>query len=120
MVITVIIALAALAVDTGFLYATRRNMQTVADAAAVAGSNALQAGQTFAQAQNAAQDVATLNGYSNGINDVTVTVAHPPTNPNPNTGIYVEVDVTRPVPTYFMRVLGFDTGTWSPPRLAEA
>ena len=38
-----IIGMAALAVDVGSLYATRRNMQTAADAAAVAGANALEA-----------------------------------------------------------------------------
>jgi uncharacterized membrane protein len=37
-----ILGFAALAVDVGYLYATKRNMQTAADAAAIAGSNALE------------------------------------------------------------------------------
>src|SRR5579862_457776 len=97
-----LLAFSALAVDVGFLYATRRNMQTVADAAAIAGVNALLAGRTCDSGScPAGQDVATANGYANGPNDVTVTIGPPATPPNPTTGTYVEVDVSRPVPTYF-------------------
>ena len=109
----VIIGMAALAVDVGSLYATRRNMQTAADAAAIAGANALEttcgtnAGCTCeseAACASAAQDVATLNGYAGG-----VTVKTPATKPNPANGVYVQVDVTQAVPTYFMGALGLST-----------
>jgi Flp pilus assembly protein TadG len=115
---TVIIGFAALAVDLGLLYATRRNMQTAADAAAIAGSNALkqQCGTTSgctcdseAVCNSAAQDVATLNGFANGTNSVSVTVKAPASAPSPTNGVYVEANVTQPVPTYFLRALGYST-----------
>jgi len=105
----VVLGFAALAVDVGFLYATRRNMQTAADAAAIAGSNSLNSGESFATAKSAAKDVASLNGYADGTNNVTVTVKSPANPPNPGDGTYVEVDVAKPVPTYFMRALGYNT-----------
>ena len=117
-----IIGMAALAVDVGSLYATRRNMQTAADAAAIAGANALEnkcgtsSGCTCESepscAAAAAQDVATFNGYTSttgGSSPVTVTVKTPATKPNPSDGVYVEADVTQPVPTYFLRALGMTT-----------
>jgi Flp pilus assembly protein TadG len=113
-----LIGFAALVVDVGFLYATRRNMQTAADAAAVAGSNALKQScgtassctcESAAVCNNSAQDVATINGYANGTNAVSVTAKTPTAKPNPSDGIYVEVDVARPVPTYFLRTLGYNT-----------
>jgi Flp pilus assembly protein TadG len=106
----VVLGFAALAVDIGFLYATRRNMQTAADAAAIAGSNALNSGESLDTAKSAAKDVASLNGYADGTNSVSVNVKSPPANPpNPTDGTYVEVDVTKPVQTYFMRALGYNT-----------
>ena len=40
---------------------------------------------------------------------MTVTVKTPATKPSPSDGVYVEADVTQPVPTYFMRALGMTT-----------
>jgi uncharacterized membrane protein len=65
-----LIGIAGLAVDIGLLYSTRRQMQTAADAAGIAGANALQTSQS----QNyelAAADVAGLNGFTNGQSGVT-------------------------------------------------
>ena len=97
------LAFAALVVDVGFMYATRRNMQTVADAAAIAGANALNSGLTCTSSScKAAQDVATLNGYTNGVNNVTVAAVVPPSAvPSPSDGTYVEVDISQPVQTFF-------------------
>src|SRR6202030_2013339 len=36
-------------------------------------------------------------------------VKTPATKPNPSDGVYVEADVTQPVPTYFLRALGLTT-----------
>jgi Putative Flp pilus-assembly TadE/G-like len=114
----VILGFAALAVDVGFLYATRRNMQTAADAAAIAGANALQEScgtnsdctcDSVAVCNSVGQDVAKLNGYADGTNDVTVTIKTPASDPGPANGFYVEADVTRPVPTYFLGALGYRT-----------
>ncbi len=106
-----IIGMAALVVDVGFLYATRRNMQTAADAAAIAGANALQASLTCSSSScPAAQDVAKLNGFTDGgPNSTTVTVGPPTVTPNPSTGTYVQVTVAQTVPTFFMKAVGFPT-----------
>jgi Flp pilus assembly protein TadG len=115
-----IIGMAALAVDFGSLYATRRNMQTAADAAAIAGANALETncGTTadcdcskVTACTNSGADVATLNGYTNGgANSTTVTVGPPTTAPdNVTGGTFVQATVSQAVPTYFMRALGFPT-----------
>jgi len=110
-----VIGMAALAVDVGSLYATRRNMQTAADAAAIAGANALETNcgtnagctcESQSSCTSAAQDLATFNGFANGTNSISVAVKTPGT---PTGGVYVEVDVTQPVPTYFLRALGYST-----------
>ena len=61
----------------GYLYSTRRRMQTAADAAAVAGATALRDGGGAT-----ADDVASFNGFTNSQNNVTVTVSEP-TLPSP-------------------------------------
>ena len=118
-----IIGVAALAVDLGFLYATRRNMQTAADAAAIAGSNALerQCGTTadctcdsVKACSAAGTDVAQLNGISaSAPNSPTITVAtattRPANDPNPGNGTFVQATVSETVPTFFMRALGIPT-----------
>ena len=108
----IMIGFAALVVDVGFLYTTRRNMQTAADAAAIAGANALLNGATCGAGDcPAATDVATLNGYTGGVNGVSVTVGPPATAPNPSDGTYVQVAVSDAVPTFFMSALGLSTVT---------
>jgi Flp pilus assembly protein TadG len=104
----VLIGFVALAVDIGYLYNVRRRMQTAADAAAVAGANALQ-GSNSANYQQAAKDVASLDGFATGSNNVTVTVGPPATPPNPTSGTYVEVDIAQAVPTFFLGVIGYST-----------
>ncbi len=95
----------ALAVDMGYLYSTRRRMQTAADAAAVAGATALRDGESYT---SAADDVASFNGFTNSQNNVTVTVSEPTLpSPYPSDVTYVEVDISQTVPTYFLRVLGY-------------
>ena len=118
-----IIGMAAFAVDFGSLYATRRNMQTAADAAAIAGANALETScdiksgctcESEPSCAGAAKNVATLNGWTTttgGHSPVTITVKTPAkaNTPSPSNGVYVEADVTQPVPTYFLRALGLPT-----------
>ena len=50
-----------------------------------------------------------LNGYTGGVNGVTVTVGPPATPPNPSDGTYVQVAVSEAVPTFFMSAVGFPT-----------
>jgi len=104
---TVLLGFAALAVDVSFLYSTRRRMQTAADAAAIAGATALRDGQSYTKA---ADDVSSFNGFTNSQNNVTVTVSEPTLPaPYPSDVTYVEVDIAQNVPTYFLRVLGYNS-----------
>ena len=46
----ILLGFTALAVDMGYLYSTRRRMQTAAEAAAVAGATALRDGESYSGA----------------------------------------------------------------------
>src|ERR1700691_3636759 len=105
--ILVLMGICGTVVDLGLLYSSRRQMQTAADAAAIAGANALQS-SNGSNYQVAATDVAGLNGFSNGNNGVTVTVAPPANDPGPAGLSYVQVNITQSEPTYFLRVLGYN------------
>jgi Flp pilus assembly protein TadG len=97
----------ALAVDLGQFWTVRRDMQTAADAAATAGAIALRLKQ---DATAAARSVTALNGFTDGNNNVTVTVNNPPAGGTyAGNSNYVEVIVAQPEPTYFMRVLGYSS-----------
>src|SRR5208282_4969055 len=101
----ILLGFTALAVDMGYLYSTRRRMQTAADGAAIAGATALRDGESYT---SAADDVASFNGFTNSQNNVTVTVSEPTLpSPYPSDVTYVEVDISQTVPTYFLRVLGY-------------
>ena len=102
-----VIGSAALAVDVGFLYSARRQMQTAADAAAVAGATALRDGQSVT---GAAKTGSSLDGFTDGQNNVTVTVNNPPASGTyAGNSSYVEVIVKQPTPTYFLSVLGYSS-----------
>jgi len=103
-----IVGLVALAFDIGFLYSTRRRMQTAADAAAVAAANALQSSNA-ANYATAATDVATLNGYTNGQNGVTVTVPATSACPGASAQRCVQVTIAQAVPTSFLGAIGYST-----------
>jgi hypothetical protein len=105
--VTILLGFLGLATDMGVLWATRRRAQTAADAAAVAGVNATMTTQSSNYAA-AATDVASINGFTNGSNSVVVT----PTAPTPAgypAGNYVQVNISVPVRTYFLGVLGYRT-----------
>ncbi len=103
----VLVGFLALSVDVGLLWASKRQMQTAADAAAVAAAVALRSGHSY---QTAATGASKLNGFTYGQNGVTVTVNNPPLSGtyagNQN---YVEVVVKQPQPAYFLGVLGYST-----------
>ncbi len=105
--IVVLMGFAGLAVDVGELWSVRRHMQTAADAGAVAGAIALRLNQS---ASAAADSVTSVNGFTAGSAGVDVTVSNPPTDGayagNPK---YVEVTISQPQPSFFLRVLGYNT-----------
>ncbi|HVA81456.1 MAG TPA: pilus assembly protein TadG-related protein [Candidatus Binataceae bacterium] len=111
LVMVALLTFAGLAVDVGFFMNQRRTAQTAADSAAVAAARELQANDT-AEVVAAADLNASMNGFTNGTNGVTVTVNQGSAITDPNfankPGV-VQVIVQRDVPTYFLRVIGLTT-----------
>jgi uncharacterized membrane protein len=114
--LVVLLGMAALAVDIGDLWTTRRLMQSAADAGAVAGADEIAIGGTSTAITAAAKDAASHNGFADGgtrpgtSNTITVAVHNPPTSgPYAANSAAVEVDVSQTQPTYFMKVLGMQT-----------
>jgi Flp pilus assembly protein TadG len=114
--LVVLLGVAALAVDIGDLWTTRRLMQSAADAGAVAGADEIAIGGNSTAITAAAKDAASHNGFADGgtrpgtTNTITVAVHNPPTSgPYAANSNAVEVDVSQTQPTYFMKVLGMRT-----------
>src|SRR6185437_3853990 len=112
--LVVLIGMAALAVDVGDLWTTRRLMQSAADAGAVAGADEIAIGGNSTSITAAAKDAASHNGFTDGgtragtSNTITVAVHNPPTSgPFAAKSNAVQVDVSQSQPTYFMRVFGW-------------
>jgi Putative Flp pilus-assembly TadE/G-like len=97
-----LIGAVALAVDIGFMWGARRRMQTAADGAAVAGAVASRQSQNVT---TAADDTASLNGFTNGANNVTVTVNSSYSGGGCSANC-VQVIIDQPQSTYFLRALG--------------
>ena len=108
----VLLGMAAFAVDLGWFYVNAAQVQRTADAGALAA--VVHMPQDFPGAVVAANEVTTANGYTDGVDGVTVAVAQIPGEPN-----QVEVTVTDVVPTFFLKVFGIDTQTISRRARAE-
>jgi Flp pilus assembly protein TadG len=96
-----------IATDVGALFKDKRDIQTAADAAAIAGALNYNYGATAWKA--AAQNAATANGFTNGSNGVTVATPDTPTWPSSNyfgKTPYVEVTVSKTEPTIFLALFG--------------
>src|SRR3984957_12718676 len=105
-----IVGMIAVVTDFSFMQHQRNMMQTAADSAAMAASAELSYGDLVA----AGKADAASNGYTDGASSVTVTINNPPsTGPNTSKATYVEAIVSKPEPTYFLRVLGFSSITVS-------
>ncbi len=107
-----LIAFAGLATDVGYLEFVKRGMQTAADGGAIAGAQEILRNQT-AQIQPAALHDTSKNGYTDGVNNVSITVNNPPAS-----GYYagdsgaVEVIIQQPnQPLTFLSVLGMTPAT---------
>jgi hypothetical protein len=114
--LVMLLGMAALAVDVGDLWTTRRLMQSAADAGAVAGADEIAIGGNSTAITAAAKDAASHNGFADGgtragtSNTITVAVHNPPTSgPYAANSNAVEVDVSQTQPTYFMKVLGMQS-----------
>ena len=115
--IAILLGFVAIATDAGVMFHTRRQAQTAADSAVIAAAQQL----NFGDATAAAQQDAARNGFTNGVDEVTVQVDDPPAN-GPAAGKvgYVEVIVTKQQPTFFMRVFGVNSLTVAAKAVATA
>ena len=111
--LAVLVMVVGLAIDIGYAWRARLKMQAAADAAAIAGTDALFNGAGVS-VSSAAQSVATQNGFTSGAgtpinsNPVTVTVNNPPASgPYAGNSDAVEVIISQAQPTYFLAVAGF-------------
>jgi len=106
--LAVLMLAAGLGIDMGYLRYEQRRQQAAADSAAIAGAAEI----SYGDVTTAAQTDAATNGYTNGSNNVTVTVYNPP-NDGPHAGVsgYVEVLVSKIQPTFFATVAGFNNVT---------
>lgn len=108
--IVAVMGMIAVVADFSFMQHQKNMMQTAADSAAMAGAEELNYGDLVA----AGKADAASNGYIDGASSVTVAINNPPsTGPNVGSAEYVEAIVTKPEPTYFLRVLGVSTMTVS-------
>ena len=112
----VMMGAAALAVDIGRLWTTKRLMQSAADAAALAGADAAATGGSSSAVTAAAQAAATQNGFTNGSSSAnspktaTVTVNYPPTSGQyKGNSSVVQVILSQSQQTYFMGAVGLGT-----------
>lgn len=96
----VLIGFVAFAVDVGLLLRAKRVVQTAADSAAIAAA----AESAYGDSNSAALADAAQNGIVNGVNGATVVEYSTPISGSfvgqPN---YLQVIVTQPQPTFFMR-----------------
>jgi Flp pilus assembly protein TadG len=74
---TVLIGMVSLGIEVSYLLLAHRQMQSAADAAALAGADALSVGNTDGITTEA-DAVAAQDGFTNGVNSVVVTVSNPP------------------------------------------
>ena len=100
----VLLGLVAFATDIGLFLIAKRQMQTAADSAAMAGAAEI----NYGDVTSAARADSAQNGYSNGSNGITVAVNDPPSSGSHKGGSnagYVEVIVSQSQPTIFMKML---------------
>ena len=96
--LVMLLAFSALAVDLAWIYLNSSRLQNAADAAALAGVVNLPAFPAVAQSD--AEDAATANGFPVGGTNSVVTT------PLSDNGLSATLRTS--VPTYFLKVLGFD------------
>ena len=107
----VLLGMTGLVIDAGMMAYEKRRAQVAADAAAMGGALEIAGGGNGVLA---AADDATANGFTGGVNGTTVAVSSPPLSGGyTNDNRYVEVSITRQIPTTFMRILNIPTMTVS-------
>jgi hypothetical protein len=106
---TFLFAMGALAVDAGFMYTRERSLQAVTDAAALAGGR----GMTDGTYTTRASDMATKNGYTNGVSGNTVVVSSPAAK-------QIQVTITSTQTPIFGHIFGLGSKTMTATSIAAA
>lgn len=96
----VLMGAAAISFDTGAILLEKRTQQNAADAAALAGSRYLPGNNS--KAHNQALAIASANGYTDGVDGVTVSISFPNDN-------RIRVTINDPQPSLFASVFGIDS-----------
>lgn len=104
--------LAAMGTDLAWFYLNTSRVQRAADASSLAGVIWLPG--SFGTAESTAWGVATQNGYENGVDNAVVVPAAVPGEEN-----QLEVTITDTVPTFFLKVMGFNDMTITRSAIAE-
>lgn len=112
--IVLLMGLAAMGTDLAWFYLNSSRVQRAADAAALGGVIWMPGEQPTAF--STANSIALQNGYDGGPTDPTVTVT-PATVPSEDNQL--QVTISDVVPTFFLKVLGFDTMTITETAIAE-
>jgi hypothetical protein len=110
--ITILLLFSALVVDVAWLWSNTLKMQRAADSAALAGAVYLP--QDVTGAYGEARNAASRNGYTNGSPGVTVTPLQDVTSNR-----RLDVRITAPVETFFLRLIGMNEITISRKAKAE-
>jgi Flp pilus assembly protein TadG len=102
--VLIIIGMVGLAMDGGATFAQRRDQQTAADLAALAGANDYLLSQNSVQAIDRARTVSAANNFTHASGSTTVGVTISTTN-----GVAVEVDIAANHTNSFLGALGLRT-----------
>jgi len=95
----------ALGIDVGYLFHEKRMAQAAADAAAVAAAEEANAGN-ISNEQSVANAMAKMNGFDPAAseNPATVGLKTPTTGNYSGSASFIEADVSKPIPTFFLSV----------------
>jgi hypothetical protein len=101
LMIPILLAAFGLSFEGAHWYQSQRAMQNAADSAAIAAS--MNGGSTYAAEARA---VTAQYGFTNGVNNVTVTVSNSATCPAGGSNCY-SVSISKPIPLYLMPLVGY-------------
>jgi len=101
----VLIAAAGLALDGGNVYLNQRRVQNAADAAMLATVTELCLGTSPPAAKQIGRELATSNGYTDGIDNAQVYVDTPNEGPKAGEPDYIEVEITDTIQPFFIHVV---------------
>ncbi len=108
----ILITIAGFGTEVALWYSAKRQMQGVADSAALAAALGMQAGESATAYKSEATGIAGYNGFVTGTNSVTVTVNNPPTMGNyTSDNNAVEVIIQQPVSKTLTAALGTSSVT---------